>query len=303
MFNFITSLLLLVLLLPQGLNFFSGKAADFAYPQAAGQSPAPQRIANNSLGLKTTAKSILIVDDGSGAILYEKNSQAGLPMASLTKLMTALAVLDAKPDWEKTMMITEEDEREGNLVYLLPGDEVKIKDAFNLMLVASSNEAAAALARSFSIGSFTALMNQKARELEMMDSYFSDPTGLDPANVSSAKDLLKLAQAAFDRPEIISAVTQESYSFNILNKKRKVSAESTDRLLDSFLNSGDYQILGAKTGYLTDAGYCLLLKIKLAGGQSLTLALLGAKTIPDRWQEAKGLVDWVERNYVWPESQ
>jgi len=303
MFNFISSLIFLALFLPQGLNFFSDKMADFSYPQAAVQSPAPQRIANNSLGLKTTAKSILIIDDESGAILYEKNSRASLPIASLTKLMTALVVLDAKPDWEETIAIAKKDQREGNIVYLLPGDEVKIKDVFNLMLVASSNEAAAALARVFSAGRFTALMNQKAEALGLADTYFSDSAGLDPANVSSAKDLVKLAKAAFERPEIISAGEQEIYDFEILNRKREVRAKSTDQLLSSFLNRGDYQIIGAKTGYLADIGYCLLLKIKLAGGQSLTLALLGAKTTLDRWQEAKGLVEWAGRNYVWPDKQ
>lgn len=303
MFNFISSLILLALLFPQGLSFLSSKTADFSYPQANRQNPGPQRIANNSLGLKTTAKSILVVDDESGAILYEKNSQTGLPIASLTKLMTALVVLDAQPDWEKTMTIAKEDQREGNIVYLLPGDEARIKDVFNLMLVASSNEAAAALGRIFSVGSFTALMNQKAQELGLVGTYFSDPTGLDPTNVSSASDLIKLAQVAFSRPEIISAVVREDYSFAILNRPKKVWAKSTDQLLGSFLNRGDYRIIGAKTGYLDDIGYCLLLKIKQADGHLLNLALLGTKTRPDRWQEAKGLVDWVQSNYVWHQNQ
>ncbi|MFA5022458.1 MAG: serine hydrolase [Patescibacteria group bacterium] len=299
MLNFLTSLIIASLLIPSGFNFFTQKAADYSYRSGivSNKAQLPKRIVNNSFGLKTTAKSILIIDDASGSVLYSKNPAVVSPLASISKLMTALVVLDNKPDWNKVVKMTKEDRRQGGINYLFDGQEVTVKDLFNLMLVASSNEAAIALARSSGPTNFVAAMNKKAKELGMTDTYFLDPSGLTPQNVSSAKDLIKLAQAAFSQPEIIKAVTSQEYRFKLVDNSKIVLGVSTDKLLDGFLNQGDYQIVGAKTGYLDEAGYCLLLKIKKKDTASLTIALMGAQSQPDRWQEAKGLVDWVFRNY------
>ena len=300
MFNFVASLIAAGLILTSGFNFFSGSNVDSAFPSDQNiKGNYPVRIANNSLGLKTTAKGIVIIDDQSGEILYGKNSQAVLPIASITKLMTALVFLDANPDWNKQVIITAADRRIGGQIYLLTGDVVTVKNLFNLMLISSTNEAAIALARISGISDFAGAMNHKAAELGMNNSNFGDPSGLNPDNRASAEDLTKLAGAAFNRQEIVSAVANKEYAFKIINTGRSINAASTDRLLDSVLNDGDYKIIGAKTGYLSEVSYCLLLKVKKNDGPQLTLALLGAETISDRWQEAKGLVDWVLRNYQW----
>lgn len=301
MLNFLASLILASLFIPSGFNFFTQKAIDYSYGSPVLPTlSAPQRMANKSFGLKTTAKSILIVDDASGKVLYNKNSGQALPIASVSKLMTALVVLDTKPDWEKTIKITAADRRDGGQVYLLPGDEIKFKELFSLMLVGSANEAAAAIARTAGIDDFVSAMNKKAVELKMADTYFLDSSGLSAQNVSSAADLLKLANAAFAKPEIVKAVTTPVYGFKTLNNQRPVKAISTDKLLSSFLDTGEYKIVAGKTGYINEAGYCLLFRVKKNDTQSLTVVLLGTETITDRWQEAKGLVDWVFRNYVWP---
>ena len=302
MFNFLTSLIAAGLILTSGFNFFTTKNADYPFlPNADSQTDFPTRIANNNLGLKTTAKGIAIIDDQSGKILYDKNSTSIFPIASITKLMTALVFLDTGPDWNEKVMMTAEDRREGGQVYLLTGDVVTVNDLFNLMLVSSTNEAAAALARISGINNFAAAMNRKAGLLGMKNSNFTEASGLDPQNQSSAEDLVKLAAAAFANQEIINAAANKAYYFKIINTGRRVNAVSTDHLLDSFLNSGDYKIIGAKTGYLNEVSYCLLLKVKRVDGPQLTLALLGTETINDRWQEAKGLIDWVLRNYQWSE--
>lgn len=300
MINFLTSLILASLLIPTGFNFLTQKAIDYSYSNLPIISTSPQRVINKSFGLKTTAESILIVDDESGTVLYNKNSLAALPIASITKLMTALVLLDTNLDWNKLVEITKEDQREGGIVYLLPGESVTVKDLWNLMLLASANEAAAALARNSGVADFPAAMNKKATELQMTQTYFLDPCGIEPANVSTAADLSKLAKAAFSKKEIIDAVTAQEYEFVVVNNKRPGKAFATDQLLGSFLNGQKYQIIGAKTGYLDEAGYCLLAKIKKIDGPSLIIALLGAASTEDRWQEAKGLVDWVFRNYEWP---
>lgn len=299
MLNFIASVVLASLLIPSGFNFLIDKAVDYSYVKSQNNDLAPKRIVNNSFGLKTTAKSILVVDQDSGAVLYDKNSEEIAPIASITKLVTALVILDTNPDWEQKVTITEADQLEGGIIYLLPGEEVTVKDLFNLMLIASANEAAAALARNSGIDNFNSAMNRKATEIGMTESYFSEPSGISAVNVSSANDLVKLAKVAFSKTEVVKAVTNPEYQFEILNNQRQVRAYSTNQLLGSFLNRDGYIINGAKTGYLNEAGYCMLFQVTKESGRSLIIAILGAETIIDRWQEAKGLVDWIYRNYSW----
>ncbi len=298
MINFLASIILTSLLFPAGFDFLISQAIDYSYlvAPATGQN-SPRRILNNSFGLETTAKSILVLDDESASVLYYKDIKEVLPIASITKLVTALVILDQNPNWDEVVGITADDQRDGGQVYLLPGESATIKDLFNLMLVGSANEAALALSRRVGLTEFRSAMNSKAAQLEMIDSYFVEPSGIDPGNVSSAFDLVKLARAAFARPEIAAALVSQNYEFNVVNNQRRVLVKSTDQLLTSFLNDDEYQIIGAKTGYLDEAGYCLVLQVKKQDGPSLTLVLLGAATVDDRWQEAKGLVDWVLNNY------
>ncbi|MDX9893158.1 MAG: serine hydrolase [Patescibacteria group bacterium] len=302
MLNLISSLIIASLLIGPGFNFFGAAGGNSIFVNQF-DSNSPQLISDNSLGIKTTAQEILLVDDNSGVSLYAKNLEATRSIASITKLMTALVFLSHNPGWDQVVEIKASDRREGGQIYLLTGETVTVKDLFNLMLVASSNEAAIALARSATSQDFVAEMNRQAAELGMLNSYFADPSGLAPGNVSRGADLIKLANAAFANQDIQSALQSVAYQFTTSNTRRAVKVENTDRLLLSFLNDEAFEILGAKTGYLDEAGYCLLIKVKTPLDQSLTLVLLGAATIEDRWQETKGLIDWVLRHYRWPVPQ
>lgn len=302
MSNFLTSLVLASLLIPNGFNFIIEKSIDFPYSEvAARENMSPVRIINNSFGLETTSSSIVVFDDPSETILYSKNSGAVLPIASLTKLMTALVFLDTNPDWDSTVIITAEDLREGAITRLIPGEEIILRDLFNIMLVASVNEAAIALARVSGIEDFTSAMNNKANQLGMWKSFFVEPSGIDFLNVSRPADLIKLTDAAFASPDITEALSYTAYSFTAQNTGRIGTVKNTNKLLDSFLNDNlDYKIVGAKTGFLNEAGYCLLIKVQQVDGSTLTLVILGADSADSRWQESKGLVDWVFNNYLWP---
>ncbi|OGY47510.1 MAG: hypothetical protein A3J62_03305 [Candidatus Buchananbacteria bacterium RIFCSPHIGHO2_02_FULL_38_8] len=303
MFDFLISLILASLLIPQGFNFLLEKPAGYFYPKVELLgNPGPTRIINNSLGVETTAKSVLAIDETSGTILFSKNHNQILPIASITKLMTVLVFLDNNPGWDKTVTISQEDQRAGGIVYLLPGEQVSVKDLFYLTMVASSNEAAIALTRSTGLEDFTAAMNSKAAALGMSETYFLDPSGLNPANTASPLDLVKLAKVAFAQTEILSALKTETYEFTVLNNQRRGKATNTDKLLDSFLNGTSYQVAGAKTGYLDEAGYNLLVRITKPGGPGVILVLLGSVSQIDRWQEAKGIIDWIFRNYQWVSS-
>lgn len=301
--NLIISLVLASLLMPAGFDFFFQRSVDHSFIGKLNENAlAPQRIVNKSFGLKTTSDNILVIDDNSQLVLYDKASSEIVPIASITKLMTALVFLDTSPSWEEVVTIEREDQRPGGQVYLLTGEQVTVEDLFYLALGASSNEAAVALARVSGIENFPAAMNKKASDLGMSNTFFVDPSGLDIENVSTARDLVKLADAAFSRDEITSAVTKSNYNFFVENNGRRGSSRNTNRLLSSFLNSGEYKIIGAKTGFLNEAGYCFLVKVQKNNGPILTLVFLGADETTDRWQETKGVVDWIFDNYTFPSS-
>lgn len=301
MLKLITSLILAGLFWGSGFNFFNSTAVDNSFMDyQTGLRLAPQRLVNDSFGLKTSAKSIIVVDQASGAILYQKNASTQLPIASITKLINALVFLDTNPNWDKVVEINRADLVAGNRFYFFAGEQVKLGDVFKVMLVASANEAALTLARYSGLDDYVGAMNKKAEALGMTNSHFADPSGLNVENVSTADDLVKLANTAFAQAEIVSAVTTESYDYKIINNNRRGRAVNTDNLLNSFLNDKPYRLAGAKTGYLDEAGYCLLTEIEHANKGTLIVAILGATSPTDRWQEAKGLVDWVNSNYRWP---
>lgn len=296
MFQSIITAILAGLLAQSGLSFLLAPLAEIS--PTKNNVSIPQRIESNSLGIDTTAQSVLVIDAASGKVLFEKNAQAKRPIASITKLMTALVALDAGLDWDATVLFEKNDQRTGDIDRIIPGETVRIEDLFGLMVVASSNDAASALARIISGNNFVGDMNDKAHALGMMRTIFTDPTGLEPTNVSSASDLVLLAREAFVRDEIKQGAALMEYSFSPLGTSIKRIAPATDQLLGSFLNQAPYEIIGAKTGYTQEAGYCLILMVR-RDGHDVVVALLGSVTTNDRWQEAKGLVDWVFINYQW----
>ena len=155
-----------------------------------------------------------------------------------------------------------------------------------------------ALARSTGLTEegFVEAMNQKAQELGMSDSIFFEPTGLDPANVSTAFDIIKLAQTALSQPDIAAATKQKEYKFSIINAPRNYTLKNTDRLLNSYLN-----VVSGKTGFLDEAGYCLVSNID-NNGHEVLVVVLGSETEDSRFQEVKALSQWSFDNYYWPET-
>ena len=258
---------------------------------------APYRLNNGSLGVKLTAVSAMVVDKKTGSVLWQKNPAEARPLASLTKLLTALVFLDHNPGWETEITIQQSDYREGGRIRIYNGERMYVRDLFNASLVASSNNATAALARSTGLSEeeFAGAMNRKAAELGMSDSEFFEPPGLDPANKSTAVDIIKLAQAALTNPFIIAATSQPDYHFSIINAPRNYTLENTDRLLNSYL-----KITSGKTGYLDEAGYCLVSSVQGGQGQEVLVVVLGSESEDSRFAEVKALAQWAFDNYRWP---
>jgi len=230
-------------------------------------------------------------------LLFNKKADEVQPIASITKLMTALVFLETNPDWLSTYKITAEDIISGGRLNLFLGDTVYLKDLFLTSLIASDNGATMALVNASGLDEeeFIKRMNDKAVNLRLLKTSFSDPIGLSEKNVSTAREVALLAQAAFNWEEISEAVKLKEYQFLTLEGKEKL-IESTDYLLyDSSPN--EFKPLGGKTGYTDLAGYCFVGRFEGPKGEMLIAAILNSPGRNDRFKESKTIVNWVLENY------
>lgn len=256
----------------------------------------PKRQITDSFEPILEAKSALVLDIKSGKILYQKNGFKRRPIASITKLMTALVWLETDVDWDSQITIIDDDKKNGGRVELLPGETLKARDVFNAALVGSVNSAALALARStdFSYEEFIRRMNSKAKEIGMVDSRFVDPTGLNSDNQATAKDVSILLQKALEQEPIREALSKEHYRLRTIQGVRH-NIKNTNKLLTSYLD-----IKGGKTGYIDEAGYCLVNLINCdTCGKGIIVVILGANSKEGRFQENKFLSQWVFDNWRW----
>ncbi len=258
-----------------------------------------QRPAISQAAPTVAARSVAILSDDGHVWLSAKDANRRQPLASITKLMTALVFLEHNPGWEQTYTIKRDDAVEGGKVNLFLGETVSVKDLFYASLVASDNGATLALARvtGLSDEDFVAAMNQKATDLGLMQTAFVDPIGLSNNNLSDAKDVARLAQVALNQPDIAAAAVLPVYSFNTQQGVAK-HLEATDWLLDGELPDG-LQALGGKTGYTDLAGYCFVGRFRDAQGRSVIVAVLDAGGKNERFRQARLLASWAFTYCQW----
>jgi len=290
----------MMLLNPLGNIYFSDQ--DFFHIEKDESAPVPERINLENIGVKVSAKRFAAIDVKSGKLLLQQDSQVKQPIASISKIMTALVILDQKPDWQKAVEMTIADETVGAKPHIFRGERVKFLDLWKTALVASDNNAIMAMIRSlgFSKSEFAELMNKKAEELQMFNSSFEDPTGLSENNISTALDVARLVHSAMQENEIRESVVQSKYSFEVLNNGKVRNISNTDILLDSFLNKKKYgyELIGGKTGFIYEAGYCLGVEISSLD-HPVVIVALNSDTIESRFQDVKAIADWVFTNYSW----
>jgi serine-type D-Ala-D-Ala carboxypeptidase (penicillin-binding protein 5/6) len=260
--------------------------------------PMPKKT-ENAEPLSLKAKCGVTITGGSDEILFEQLGNEQSPIASISKLATALVFLDLNPGWDKIYKIKRTDRVDGGKIYLFSGDEVKIKDLFYLSLVASDNSATLALVNSTGLSEeeFVARMNTKAKELGLKNTSFVDPIGISSYNISTAKEIALLAKAALDKKEISDATISGKYEFKTLGGKNKI-VYNTDSLLKIFPQNG-IKILGGKTGYNEAAGYCFVGKFIDSGGHEIIAVVLGGDDINSRFEQTKDMVHWAYNNYQW----
>ena len=241
------------------------------------------------LALQSSAA--LVLDQTTGAVLFEKNPNAVLPIASITKLMTAMVVLDAKPDLTETLAINEDDVDllKGTRSRLKVGTHLAREEMLRLALMSSENRAAAALSRNYPGGreAFIAAMNQKAQALGLADTRFQDPTGLTAANVSSPRDLAKMVDAAHQYPLIREFSTTSEGEFSIAGRTQQF------RNTNTLVKNPTWEIGLSKTGYINEAGKCLVMQAWLNNKPTI-IVLLDSWGKMTRIGDANRIKRWVE---------
>lgn len=242
-------------------------------------------------GLAVRLKSALVVNFDDGSVLYAKNPDDVRSIASISKLMSAMVLLDRQPDFEQTVVITREDAYQSSRSRLMIGYKMTLNDLLYTSLMVSDNRATRALARAVcgSYDKFADEMNAKAKSLGLVNTQFVEPTGLDERNVSTASEVAKLLYHARSYPLIARITSTTNYRVKILNRRRPItkSISNTNLLMHS-----PYNILAGKTGYIRASQYCVVSLIQNRAGERLTVVALGAPGAMSRFREARKLADW-----------
>jgi D-alanyl-D-alanine endopeptidase (penicillin-binding protein 7) len=243
--------------------------------------------------LKLASTKALILNQNTGEVLYAKSTDQATPIASVTKLMTAMVVLDAHQSLDESVTVTdaEVDTLKGTSSRLRVGTTLTRGELLQLALMASENRAAAALGNHYpgGFGPFVAAMNAKAAALGMTRSHFVDGTGLNSDNVSTAEDLAKMVKAAYEYPEIRQVTTTPSYEVAVHGVSRPVEFLNTNILV----RNSDWEIGLSKTGYISEAGRCLVMQAKIAG-QPMIIVLLDSWGKYTRIGDAQRVRKWIE---------
>ncbi|WP_349917962.1 D-alanyl-D-alanine endopeptidase [Aeromonas veronii] len=241
--------------------------------------------------LVLSSDAFVVANPRTGEILSERNANRVMPIASITKLMTALVVLDGNQRLNETLTVTMDDvdRLKGTGSRLAVGSRLSRADMLHIALMSSENRAASALGRHYPGGrrAFIEAMNAKARMLGMWSTHFSDSTGLNPHNVSSAHDLAKLVAAASTYP-LIRQYTSTDQRL-IRNGKRQMHYRNSN----SLVREGSWPILVSKTGYIREAGRCLVMETKVSQ-EPVIMVLLHADTPGARVADAKRIRSWLE---------
>ncbi len=245
--------------------------------------------------LKLASAKALIINQNTGEVVYAKNTNSSSSIASITKLMTAMVMLDANQSLDDVIYVSNEDIDyvKGTSSRLLAGSKLSRGDMLQLALMSSENSAASALASNYPGGqyAFIKAMNAKALTLGLANTHFVDSTGLESENVSTAEDLVKMVQAAYQYPEIRLATTSPSHEVYIEGREYPVNFNNTNGLV----RAGEWEIGLSKTGFISEAGRCLVMQAKITG-EPMIIVLLDSNGKLTRIGDANRIRKWMEYN-------
>lgn len=260
--------------------------------------PSPSQ--RNVMGMPSLASAkALIVNQVTGEVLYAKNTDLTTPIASVTKLMTAMVMLDAHLPMDEYLAVSDEDidTLKGTRSRLQVGTTLTRAEFLHLAVMSSENRAASVLGRNYPGGlyAFVQAMNRKATALGMTHSHFVDPTGLNSENISTAEDLVKMVKAAYMYPQIRQVSTTAEQDFSIYGYVNPVLFHNTNALVRD--TSGDWTIGLSKTGFINEAGRCLVMQAEIAG-QSVIIVLLDSNSKDQRIGDAQRVRKWIENGNI-----
>ncbi len=265
--------------------------------------PVPQLIGVLPEAETFSAASIFVKDLKTGEVLYRKNENEKRPEASISKLLSALVVLESNPDWNSTTTIKGDEDIDDS--HVVSGAVYTISDLWKAALVASSNQSMLALADSTGLSreAFVARMNEKALELGMRDSSFVEPTGLSEKNISTASDIAILLDESLRQPKIQEAVLLKEINIAPVGKKKLQHFWSTNWLLLGWVPNKIKDFRGGKTGYITAAGYNFTMQLARDDEKVIDVVVLGAKAYELRFSEARDISYDVFSAFLWPSEQ
>ena len=272
-------------------------AKQSAYAQRIKHTPSIQQLDEDSIGgeLRLASAKALILNQETGEVLYAKSTDLPTPIASVTKLMTAMVVLDARQSMDEMIAVTsaDVDTLKRTSSRLPVGATLTRAEMLQLALMSSENRAASALGHAYPGGyqAFISAMNVKAMMLGMTRTQFVDATGLNSGNISTAEDLAKMVNAAYEYPEIRQVSTAQSYAVEMNGMRRPAEFRNTNILV----RNSDWNIGLSKTGFINEAGRCLVMQAFIAG-QPLIIVLLDSAGKYTRIGDANRIRKWIESN-------
>jgi D-alanyl-D-alanine endopeptidase (penicillin-binding protein 7) len=260
----------------------------------------PIETAGDLAGLNMTRDSLalasnvaLVMDPSNSHVLFQKNANIALPIASITKLMTGMVVIESHQDMNEVIQVTDDDvdRLRFSSSRLRVGSRLPRSKMLHIALMSSENRAASALGRNYpgGIQAFVAAMNAKAKELGMTSTHYVDSTGLSSENVASARDLAKLLLAASRYPILCQYTTDTRYV--VEPGGRTLQYANSNRLV----NNPDWEIGIQKTGFINEAGHCLVMQANI-DGRSVVMIFLDSKGKYSRLADAKRIRKWLEKN-------
>ncbi len=265
----------------------------------------PLSVNDLNFSATLTAFSAYVSDNLTGTVLFEKNADTIRSLASITKIMSAMVLLDLPVKWDATTTVEEAD-CDSSSHQLIAGEIFKLQDLWAAGLIGSSNSAIRSLVRAsgLSFEEFVKKMNNKAREMNLLTLKFTDPTGLESENVGSAKDVASLLQEALKNEKISKTMNTGEYYIKPLNKPKSRRVWSTNWLLTKWIpNDFEAKNICGKTGYIGDARYNFAVRVSDKQNNPIIVVVLGSVSNESRFSEARDLANWTYEKYLWPNEE
>ena len=274
------------------------------FPESKPRPTVPLAKDKSQFSGELTAISALVVDDKTDTILFTKNHTIVRPLASITKLMTALVLMDLPMNWSSSTVICTADCDKGSQ-QMNVGEKYTLDDLLHVALIGSSNTAISALVRMTGITTenFVLLMNKKAAKLGLASAHFVEPTGLDSGNVATAEEVAKILKEVLKYKKVYTVMKVGEYYAHPLNKEKVKRVWSTNWLLTNWIPS-DFQFeeIVGKTGFIIDSKYNFTVRLTDKDSRVIRVVILGADSNEERFREARDLAEWAFNHYLWPED-